>query len=401
VPAHRAGHTEEADADHDDPMLIDDARRVGEQVAGPVADDVDLEGRFPAEAVAAMRSDGLLGALVPVELGGQGASVAEAGEAVAALAEHCASSALVFAMHQIQVVTIARHGSATARAELLPRIATGELLLANANSEVGLGGERRTSLCALEPNSAGGFRLHKQAATLSYGEFADGVLATARAGPDSAAHEQALAICLPPALRIEPRGEWNALGLRGTCSRPCEITADVPAEHVIADYPDAFARTALPVSTILLSSVWRGIAEAAARRAHASVRAAARKRRAAGQDGPPPPGALRLAELGVVLHQLRAVLAGGSAAYDQLGHTDDVVTLRFSGRMDNVKLSVSTLAIDIVQRAMAITGLAGYQNDQPASMGRLMRDVAAAPLMVNNDRVLLATAQSLLVRKDL
>jgi acyl-CoA dehydrogenase len=95
------------------------------------------------------------------------------------------------------------------------------------------------------------------------------------------------------------------------------------------------------------------------------------------------------------------VLAGGSAAYDQLGHTDDVVTLRFSGRMDNVKLSVSTLAIDIVQRAMAITGLAGYQNDQPASMGRLMRDVAAAPLMVNNDRVLLATAQSLLVRKDL
>jgi hypothetical protein len=34
-------------------------------------------------------------------------------------------------------------------------------------------------------------------------------------------------------------------------------------------------------------------------------------------------------------------------------------------------------------------------------MGRLMRDVAAAPLMVNNDRVLLATAQSLLVRKDL
>src|SRR3954454_18960981 len=105
-------------------MLIDDARRVGEQVAGPAADSVDVEGRFPAEAVAAMRSDGLLGALVPVELGGQGASVAEAGEAVAALAEHCASSALVFAMHQIQVVTIARHGSATARAELLRLIAT-------------------------------------------------------------------------------------------------------------------------------------------------------------------------------------------------------------------------------------------------------------------------------------
>jgi acyl-CoA dehydrogenase len=75
--------------------------------------------------------------------------------------------------------------------------------------------------------------------------------------------------------------------------------------------------------------------------------------------------------------------------------------LRLSGRMDNLKLSSSTLVSDIVGRAMFICGLAGYANDSPFSIGRLSRDAAAAPLMVNNDRALMAIAQSLLIRKDL
>jgi len=170
---------------------------------------------------------------------------------------------------------------------------------------------------------------------------------------------------------------------------------------VIPDYADVFMRTALPLSSVLLSAVWVGIAEAAARRAHATVRTQARELRKAASTGAPPPGALRLADLGVVLHQMREVLAGGTAAYERAKDTREVQTLRFSASMDNLKLSTSTLVIDVVQRAMAICGLSGYQNDSDSSIARLMRDAAAAPLMVNNDRALLAAAQTLLVRKDL
>ena len=53
------------------------------------------------------------------------------------------------------------------------------------------------------------------------------------------------------------------------------------------------------------------------------------------------------------------------------------------------------------QRAMAICGLTGYRNQSSVSMSRIMRDAAAAPLMVNNDRALQAMAQTLLVRKEL
>jgi hypothetical protein len=69
--------------------------------------------------------------------------------------------------------------------------------------------------------------------------------------------------------------------------------------------------------------------------------------------------------------------------------------------MDNIKLASSMLATEIVQRAMTICGMGGYANGSPLSLGRISRDAAAAPLMVNNDRVLLASAQALLIRKDL
>ncbi|MGO8872395.1 MAG: acyl-CoA dehydrogenase family protein [Acidimicrobiales bacterium] len=377
-----------------------EARRIGEQVARQWADDVDRDARFPAETVAELRSSGLLGALVPPEWGGPGAPMDQVAGAVAVIAEHCASSALILAMHQIQVACLVRHATHSALDQLLPRLVAGELLLANANSEVGLGGERRSSICALEP-AGDGFHLEKQASTISYGEYADAILATARRDPASSAHDQVMAICMPPGLRLTPSGDWDTLGLRGTCSRPGQLTAEVAPELVLADYATVFMRTSLPVSAVLLSSVWLGIAEAGAKRAHASVRAEARKKRRESSQTDAPIGALRLAELSVLLHQIRQVVTGGAADYERYKDTAEVEALHFSGRMDNLKLSSSVLVIAIVQQAMAICGLAGYRNHSPFSMARLMRDAAAAPLMVNNDRALLATAQTLLVRKAL
>jgi acyl-CoA dehydrogenase len=375
-------------------------REIGESVAGPFADEVDRDARFPAESISALRSAGVLGALVPVNWGGPGASVSDVGEAVASLAEYCASSALVLAMHAIQVACLVRHAQDATLERVVPGLLSGELLLANANSEIGLGGERRSSICALEPTD-GGFRLEKRASTVSYGEYADGVLATARRTADSPPNEQVFAICLPPQLSLTPLGAWDTLGMRGTCSRPCLLIAELSHEMIIEDYAEVFMRTSLGASAILLSSVWLGIAEAAARRAHATVRDQARQQRSNVPGGPPPRGALRLAELGVILHQLREVVGAGAAYYERVKDTDEMTALRFSTKMDNLKVSSSTLVVNVVQQAMQISGLAGYQNDTPSSMGRLSRDAAAAPLMINNDRTLGALAQVLLIRKEL
>jgi acyl-CoA dehydrogenase len=381
-------------------IMLTAAKSLAKEVAALWADDVDRDARFPVETVTELRRTGLLGAMVPAEWGGPELSLGETAAIVTAIAEHCASSGLVLAMHHIQVACIVRHAAPEALDRLLPRVVSGDLLLANANSEVGLGGERRQSLCALEP-CGGNFHIDKQAATVSYGEYADGILTTARRSPDSQAHDQVMAVCLPPLLELTPTGDWDTLGLRGTCSKPCHLVAEVPAELVISDYADVFMRTSLPASAVLLSAVWLGLAEAAARRAHAAVRATARARGDSAGPGSPPIAALRLAELGIQLHQLREVLIGGATHYELAKDTPEVETLRFSSRMDYLKLSSSTLVLEVVQRAMAVCGLSGYRNQSSVSMARISRDAAAAPLMVNNDRALQAMAQTLLVRKEL
>ena len=379
---------------------VERAARIGEDVARCRADEVDRDARFPVETVDALRASGLLAALVPEALGGPGASVEEMAGAVTALAANCASSGLVLAMHQIQVATLVRHATPAGLERVVPRLLDGSLLLANAASEVGLAGARRSSLCALEPDGAG-YRIDKQASTVSYGEYADGVLVTARRTPDSPAHDQSMAVCLRPDIEFEPTGEWDTLGLRGTCSRAARLRARVPAELVIEDYAAVFTRTSLPVGAVLLGSVWLGLAEAAARVAHRSVRDQARRLRRADPDAAPPIGALRLAELAVPLHQLRSVVAGGALEFARHQDSAEVETLRFSGAMDNLKLSSSTLVLAVVHRALAVCGLGGYRNRGPFTMTRILRDAAAAPLMVGNDRALQATAQGVLVRKEL
>ena len=61
------------------------AWKIGVEVAGPAADDVDRESRFPHEAVEEFKRNELLSALVPEHLGGGGATLAEIAGAVRAL----------------------------------------------------------------------------------------------------------------------------------------------------------------------------------------------------------------------------------------------------------------------------------------------------------------------------
>ena len=69
--------------------------------------------------------------------------------------------------------------------------------------------------------------------------------------------------------------------------------------------------------------------------------------------------------------------------------------------MNNLKVASSTLAAQIVHQAMLICGIMGYKNDSKFSLGRHLRDVHSAALMIGNDRIHAKSASMLLVSKDL
>jgi acyl-CoA dehydrogenase len=373
-----------------------EAARIGEEVAGPAADDVDRKARFPSEAVEALRSARLLSVLVPPELGGDGMTIGQVAEACEALARHCASTAMIYAMHQMQAACLVRHGRSDVLVDYQRALVERQFLLASATTEIGVGGDIRTSVCAVE-RQGGRFRLEKKAPVISYGESADGVLATARRSPDSPPSDQVLVLCTPPGLALEATSGWDTLGFRGTCSLGFSLQAEGDEAQVLDDpFADIASRTMLPVSHILWSSVWLGIAAAAVDRARRFVRADARK-----NPGVTSPAAVRLAELMTVFQQMEALVDGAARTYDEV--YDDLETLSgmgFAIAMNGLKVSTSTLVVDIVGRALTICGISGYREDSPYSLGRLLRDAHGAAVMVNNDRIIANNAQMLLVHKE-
>ncbi|PRZ42507.1 acyl-CoA dehydrogenase [Antricoccus suffuscus] len=376
--------------------IVAAAQRIGVEVAAPAAEDVDARSRFPQEAIDAMRDAGLLRALIPVELGGLGCTLKEVASAVTELGRHCSSAAMVYAMHQIQVACLVRHARSPQLLDFIRDVADRGLLLASATTEVGIGGDVRSSTCAVLGQN-GQFELTKQAPVISYGQYADAVLATARRDPESPPNDQVLVVCRRENLQLEEKSSWDALGFRGTCSLGFILRATGPRTDIVDDpYGDISSQTMLPVSHILWSSLWLGIATAASDKARKFVQAAARK-----TPGTVPPNALRLAELTNVLSQLHHVVIGTRTRYAEVADDPDQTTsIGFAVSMNALKVSASTLVVDIVQRALLICGMAGYANHSPFTLGRLLRDAYGAQLMVNNDRINANNAQLLLVARE-
>ncbi|KQS64732.1 acyl-CoA dehydrogenase [Rhizobium sp. Leaf371] len=375
--------------------LLERARRVA-GIAGQHADDVDRNARFPREAVDALVSERLLSIQIPIELGGEGATTAQIAEACTVLGQACAASAMIFAMHHIKLSSLVSHGiDSPWHQSFMRRIVDEQLLIASATTEGGIGGNMRNSICAIEIDGDS-CRLEKDAAVISYGRHADAILITSRAHPDAVTTDQVMTVFTKDQYTLERTNEWDTLGMRGTCSEGYLFKGVAPKEQILPKpFAEIAAQSMLASSHLLWGGVWYGIAVNAMTRAQAFVRAAARK-----SPGQTPPGALHLAEASSLLQQVRANVTAGLARYEAaLVEPELLSSMGFSVAMNNVKLAVSKTVPEIIDHAMQITGIMGYKNGTPFSLGRHLRDAQSAQLMISNDRILANTSNMLLVNK--
>lgn len=372
--------------------FVADVRRVADGVAASAAADVDREARFPVETIDALREARALGAAVDEAPVGLRALA----QASADLARACSSSAMIFAMHQIQVLTMARHAEPGGWfCDYLRDVAADQRLVASVTSEVGTGGDMGRSVACVERDGAdAGFR--KEAPTVSYGAHADDFLTTLRRAPDAEGNDQVLALSLGGQTTLEPAGTWDAMGMRGTCSPGFVVAARFPARQVL-DVP--FARVAaesmVPLSHVLWSHVWLGIASAAYERARRCARAGR-------TGGGPPSSADGLARVAALLTTMRGTVAAGLD--DLVAHDEDreaLATMAAAVRFNNLKLAASDQAAEVCLGALRVCGMRGYRSDSPYDVGRHVRDALSAPLMIANDRIRAANAGMLLVVKEL
>jgi acyl-CoA dehydrogenase len=374
---------------------LDAAALAATRVAAEHAEAVDRNNCIPEQALAALRREGLLSMLIPPALGGQGRSLAQTASVCHMLAQSCGSTAMIHAMHQIQVACIVAHGQQSDwHRALLEQISREQLLLGSVTSEAGTGGNIHASICCVSI-ADGRLSLEKDATTISYGAYSDVLLITARRAQDAAPSDQVMVVGMRDDYTLERTSAWDALGMRGTCSDGFRLRMTGEQEQVLpVPFADIASQTMLPVSHLLWSSVWLGIATDAVARARNYLRQQARGR------GALSPGAHRLARGVGLLQLMQSRLSGALKEYEAALSTGPrPLPLGFTAEMNNLKTSISELCLEVVQHAFMVCGINAYKNGSEYSLGRHIRDLLSAPIMINNDRMLESTGNLLLMQK--
>jgi acyl-CoA dehydrogenase len=363
-------------------------------IAEKAAARVDVEARFPGEAFKAAREQRLMGIMVPRDLGGEGASLSAVVDVCYRLGRACASTGMIYAMHQIMVACVLRHRRGSAwHDRMLRRLCAEQMLLASSTTEGRGGGNVRASEAPIE-RSASGISLERRATVISYGAEADAIVTTARRAADAAASDQVLVAFLKKDYALEPLVAWDTLGMRGTCSAGFTLRATGEADQILPDpYEKIHVQTMVPIAHLAWASVWAGVATGAVERAQFFIRSVARQ-----AGGQLPPGAAHYTRAKSSLATLRGLVTSSLRKFELAADDETkLASLVFQTMINLTKVEASELAVSIVLFALRACGLSGYRNDGEYTVGRYLRDVLSSPIMINNDRILANIAASSLM----
>jgi alkylation response protein AidB-like acyl-CoA dehydrogenase len=365
--------------------LVALAERLAEDLGSRAAAH-DRDGTYPHDSIRALRDAGYLVAPVPTDLGGLGvSSVHDLVVASGRLAGGDASVAIGVNMHLIAVLALARRLSvalaagktrrAGAFAESLRTIVRERSVIAAAQSEAS---QDLTRPATRAERTAGGWRIdgHKVFCTMSP---AATTLLTAVSFFDDAGVERYGFVQVPadtPGLTIH--GDWDALGMRASGSHSISLEGvELPADAVRGGFPTGETVPYLDrnmTSGLFHASASLGIAEAA----FARVATPERVRDDARAN-------MLVAESAIDLAAARGILARAASLVDEHyaahpaddGTDDEVVAVFSEGQA--AKAFVVDAATRVVDRALALSGGAGYLNGSP--LARAYRDVRAGAFM--------------------
>jgi acyl-CoA dehydrogenase len=171
-----------------------------------------------------------------------------------------------------------------------------------------------------------------------------------------------------------------------------------PEQVLAAPFSTVMNESVVPVSHILWSFVWLGIATEAFERGRAFVRAAARR-----TPGAPVPAAHSLSRVMSELTMLRAEVHSALADFEAWSaepRRERLGTMGSVLRFNNLKLAASEQAPRICTAVLEVIGIMAYKNDSPFGVGRQLRDALSARLMVANERIHSVDAGLLMIAKE-
>jgi isovaleryl-CoA dehydrogenase len=351
-------------------------RDVASEAVAANAARVDREQMYPTDNLKALGAAGALGLVVPAVHGGSGGGLAALAGACEAVGAACASTGMVFLMHEVTAATIAvgggEHGAA-----LLPKLASGEAIGTLAFSERGTGAHFYNPELRAE-RTDGSVTITGRKSFVTSGGHADHYLVLVQGEADGTADAY---VVDGDDAGVSFDGAWAGLGMAGNSSIAMEL-ADVQvtdADRIGAagGATELVFGVVAPFFVVGLSAVNVGIASAAAKAA--TEHAASRRY----------PDGSSLAEVQYVQHLIadmdlatrQARLLVQSAA--ELGDAGDESALV---AIMEAKVASTEAAVTVTQKALEATGGQGYTPALPIE--RYLRDARAGSVMAPTNAVL-------------
>src|SRR5215470_13132785 len=204
--------------------LAERAAEITRSTAARNAAEVDQQARFPAESVAALAGEGLLGLCVSAALGGKGQGPRAFAAVAEEIAQGCASTAMVYVMHVSAAQAIASSETLAGRDGLLREIAAGRHLTTLALSEKGSRSQFWAPVSKLVANN-GGFQTSAAKSWVTAAGHADSYVASGQQPGAASPLESTLYLTRRGAPGVSVAGRFDGLGLRGNDSAPVSLEA--------------------------------------------------------------------------------------------------------------------------------------------------------------------------------
>jgi alkylation response protein AidB-like acyl-CoA dehydrogenase len=367
--------------------LVAIAERLSADLAAHAAEH-DRDSSYPFEAITALKAAGYFAAPVPVELGGLGVrSGHDLVVASSRLARADASVAIGVNMHLVAVLNMEHRRSvavaagaerrALGFASSLEQIARDGVVLAAAISEPG---QDLTHPATRATRTESGWRIdgRKIFCTMSPAATHLYVAVTYVDGHDTERYAYAMVPTDAPGIVIHD--DWDGLGMRASGSNSISLEGvALPESGVRGGFR---AGDALPYIERNLMS---GLFHAAASLGIAESADATARRGLAGRINGDARPRMQVADNAVDLAASRSILSRAAALIDEHratnpasdGDADDVRALFAEAQA--AKAFVNEAAASVVDRALALSGGAGYVNG--SQLARAYRDVRAGSFM--------------------
>jgi alkylation response protein AidB-like acyl-CoA dehydrogenase len=381
MPIELAAHTETG------ARLVAIAEKLSPRLAARAAEH-DRDGSYPFEAIDALKAAGYFAAPVPVELGGLGVSSAhDLVVASSRLARGDASVAIGVNMHLVAVLNMARRREvavatgaerrARGFASSLEQIAAEGVVLAAAISERGQDLTRPGTLATW---TASGWRIDGRKLFCTMSPAATDLYVAVTYADDEGAERYAYAMVPTDAPGVVVNDDWDALGVRASASNSVSLEGVVlPASGVrggfLAGDPLPYMERNL-VAGLFHAAASLGIAESADELA---------RRGLAGRINGDARPRMQVAANAIDLAASRGVLSRAATLIDEHraanpasdGSAEELGAL--FAETQAAKAFVNEAAARAVDRALALSGGAGYVNGSP--LARAYRDVRAGSFM--------------------